>query len=157
MVKQIFLAKSLKAFKFFLPPQVSKYKYGYKHSFPITLLLNEEMKAAYPLYYVLLVFCDILGAAQNSSGHDHFLLVQTWPNGYCSIVNCQNTPKHFVLHGLWPVDRNGTSLHNYTTPSIKMIDIVNYLFRLTFYAVFVVLLLSSHTDLTFSSLNYCYS
>ncbi|KAH9711023.1 Ribonuclease 1 [Citrus sinensis] len=83
------------------------------------------MKAAYLLSFVLLVLYIISGAVRNCSGHDHFLLVQTWPNGYCSIVNCHDSPLNFVLHGLWPVDRNGTSLHNYTTPSIRMIDILN--------------------------------
>lgn len=91
-------------------------------------ILNKEMKAAYLLSFVLLVLYIISGAVRNCSGHDHFLLVQTWPNGYCSIANCHDSPLNFVLHGLWPVDRNGTSLHNYTTPSIRMIDIVYYLF-----------------------------
>ncbi|KAL9451836.1 hypothetical protein AB3S75_013417 [Citrus x aurantiifolia] len=61
-----------------------------------------EIKLLFLSTLVLLVCC----IARNN--FDHFLLVQTWPHGYCERIqrNC-SIRNYFVIHGLWPVTAKG--------------------------------------------------
>ncbi|KAH9752790.1 Ribonuclease 1 [Citrus sinensis] len=46
----------------------------------------------------------LLATTCDSSGFDHFWLVQVWPSGYCLQANCSQTSDRFIIHGLWAVN-----------------------------------------------------
>ncbi|GAY50042.1 hypothetical protein CUMW_123680 [Citrus unshiu] len=46
----------------------------------------------------------LLATTCDSSGFDHFWLVQVWPSGYCLQANCPQTSDRFIIHGLWAVN-----------------------------------------------------
>ena len=71
---------------------------------------------------------SLLPAPSPPLPYDHFWLVHTWPNGFCSyssLVHCpqrHNLPLELTIHGWWPVDRKDSTLHNNNWRQVGPID-----------------------------------
>lgn len=78
-----------------------------------------EIKLLFLSTLVLLVCC----IARNN--FDHFLLVQTWPHGYCERIprNC-SIRNYFVIHGLWPVTAKGKAFLSRKRKRVNVSDTV---------------------------------
>ncbi|KAL5794825.1 hypothetical protein ACOSP7_003419 [Xanthoceras sorbifolium] len=66
---------------------------------------------------------------------DHLWLVQTWPPGFCSKAggkhynSARASKQQFVIHSLWPVDKNGVTVtsDDKNTPLPTINDILTWL------------------------------